>query len=131
MGASPNRIVHDHIYGGTYWLTFVNGLLSPGKHEGCSLGPRHSPDLADSSQRAAARATLRRWCTLLEAALTDEENGDVVELDDVFATFDAAPGVGPFPATSPADWWDALTTSERQSIRTQIVNAGLGARISA
>lgn len=131
MGASPNRIVHDHIYGGTYWLTFVNGLLSPGKHEGCSLGPRHSPDLADSTQRAAARATLKRWNAVVDAAIEDEENDDLVELDDVFATFDVAPGVGPFPATSPSDWWDALTTSERQSIRTQIVNAGLGARISA
>ncbi len=131
MGASPNRIVHDHLYAGVYWLTFVNGLLSPAKHEGCSLGPRHSPDLADSTQRAAARATLRRWCALLDAALTDEENGDVVELDDVFATFDVAPSNGPFPGISPADWWSSLATSERQAFRDQIVNAGFGARISA
>lgn len=131
MGASPNRIVHDHLHGGAYWLTFVKGLLNPGEHEGCTAGPRHSPDLADTTQRAAARATLKRWNAIVDAAIDGEENDDLVELDDVFATLDVVPGVGPFPDTAPADWWDALTTSEKQGYRTQIVNAAMAARISA
>lgn len=131
MGASPDRIVHDHIFARVRWLELVLGIGSEGVHYGCSLGRRWSPDVDDAGKRGAARGTLRRWLAVLGAALDVEEGAPMSALDAEFAVLTYAPPDGPFPGISPAAWWAGLPPQERAAFVTAIVDAGLGSTISA
>ena len=131
MGASPNKIVHRHMFDGEPWLELVLGIGADGVHYGCTLGRCWSPDVADSSKRAAARGTARRWLAVYTAALDVEEGEPLSALDAEFAALTSAPSAGPWPGVTPAAWWAGLSTEHRAAFGRAIVDAGLGAVISA
>lgn len=133
MGASPNKIVQDHVVSGVVWLTLAWGDGTGGVHTGCSLGRRWSVETcaADSSKRTEALATHALWRSLVDAAQADAADASTDELDAMFAGLTSSPGAGPWPSVAPSSWWSSLTTSQREAMRDQVLAAAVGSRISA
>lgn len=130
MGASPNRIVHDHRTGDLRWLELVYGSGDDGVHAGFVIGVR--PPSESAPFRAIGRATLQIVASLYAAACDAEETGQTAALDAVFATLTTpGPSDSPWPGVVPATVWAAQTTAEKLLWAAQIVSAGLDARISA
>lgn len=131
MGASPNKIIHDH----KRHLIACYGSGDDGVHLGTSLGRRPDLSACEADQTHAlwveATDTFAAFAALV-AVCIGYRKGDLT-LADVTAWWSArTSAVSGCPwGVAPADFWGGLDTDAREGMIDAVLQAAVQLRISA
>ena len=127
MGARPNFNVHIDSH---HLCLLIGQGDTPASHTGCVIGPVITkPGIS----RLDACMTMGAFSNIVGAAVAVTLGGaPAAYLDGAFSTL-TTPGASdsPWPGVKPADFWSALTSTQKAALAEAIVDAAIYSRPTA